>query len=187
MDTRSNLKNLLLGLLPLVFIFCTVLMVLQPDVVLDALVNITAKWVVTVAGLFGIPGEQHEGLVSISGYVMQINVECTSLPFLLMYSGLVLVYPRHRLLYKFQGIAFGCSMLLFINALRIVLLGVEGAVAPEYFEFTHVYLWQGLFGLLVFGIWMIWVDGISIARPGRSSCSLRQSRLSRRYCLSDCF
>jgi len=59
----------------------------------------------------------------------------------------------------------GTMVLFLINVIRIAVLGLVGAHAPQVFDFIHIYLWQGLFALLVVAAWVAWVQKSLVNRP----------------------
>ena len=91
--------------------------------------------------------------LTISGYTMQVIMECTAYNFYIFVFFLSLLSPvnwKQRLL----------SLLIFmlavfiVNSLRFFTLGFAGSHYPELFHSIHDYLWNILFGFLVFLIWL---------------------------------
>jgi exosortase family protein XrtF len=52
-------------------------------------------------------------------------------------------------------ILLGCLVLFFGNIIRIASLSLLYYYQPTYFDFFHTYLFQTLFYLIVFGLWML--------------------------------
>ena len=91
--------------------------------------------------------------LTISGYTMQVIMECTAYNFYIFVFFLSLLSPvnwKQRLL----------TLLIFmlavfvVNSMRFFTLGFAGSHYPELFHSIHDYLWNILFGFLVFLIWL---------------------------------
>ena len=104
-------------------------------------------------------------LLSTNGFIMQIAIECTAMHLLTIYIAGVIAYPHHGAMYKLFGIVAGTVVLLLMNGIRIVVLGLVGAYVPGAFEFVHLYLWEGIFALLVIIVWVVWVRKLVVHRP----------------------
>ena len=90
--------------------------------------------------------------LAVGGYHMQVVMECTAYNFYVFVFFLSLLSPvswKQRLL----------TLLIFllavfvVNNLRFVTVGYIGAYSEELFHLVHDYLWNILFGFLVFLIW----------------------------------
>ncbi len=91
--------------------------------------------------------------LTVGGYHMQVVMECTAYNFYIFVFFLSLLSPvslKQRLL----------TLLIFlvavfvVNNLRFVTVGYIGAYSQELFHLVHDYLWNILFGFLVFLIWV---------------------------------
>lgn len=58
---------------------------------------------------------------------------------------------------KLAGLCIGTLAVQAINVLRIISLFYLGQWDMKWFEFAHLYLWQGLIMLDVLVVWMLWV------------------------------
>jgi len=90
--------------------------------------------------------------ITVDGYTMQIVMECTAYNFYIFVFYLSLLSPvsiKQRLitLVIFIGAVF------VVNNLRFVTLGFIGNNMPGLFHYIHDYLWNILFGFMVFLIW----------------------------------
>jgi exosortase/archaeosortase family protein len=107
-----------------------------------------------------------DGLLLVTnGFGVKIAVECTALNFLTIFTAGVIAYPQHTVKYKIIGIIAGTTTLTIMNSMRIAVLGLVGTYAPEAFDFLHIYIWQGLFALLVVIVWIVWVQKLIVDRP----------------------
>ena len=129
---------------------------LLPDSYQEVLRQATGRMAASLLQPFG--ETTFDGLLlTTGGFTMEIAVECTALQFLMIYIAGVVAYPHHGARYKVFGIASGTTVLFLINAVRIAVLGLAGSHVPAAFYFLHIYLWQGMFALLVVGTWIVWV------------------------------
>jgi len=90
--------------------------------------------------------------LTIGGYTMEVVMECTAYNFYLFVIFLSLFSPvkwKQRLL----------TLLIFllavfvVNNLRFITVGYIGSYSQKMFHLVHDYLWNILFGFLVFLIW----------------------------------
>jgi exosortase/archaeosortase family protein len=94
--------------------------------------------------------------LQINGFPMQIIVECTAYNFFLFAIALIIFAPwswKNKLINL--GIFFVAIFL--VNNLRFFAMGYIGRYYPDFFDTTHDYVWNILFGFMVFGIWA-WRD-----------------------------
>ena len=85
--------------------------------------------------------------------------DCGAIPSMSIFVAAVLAFPalwRKRL----AGILMGLPILYAVNAFRLAFLAVVGAWdnAGDMFQFSHHYLWQGIYIVFVVAVWMSWVE-----------------------------
>jgi len=85
--------------------------------------------------------------------------DCGAIPSMSIFVAAVLAFPalwRKRL----AGILMGLPILYIVNAFRLAFLAVVGAWdnAGTVFQFSHYYLWQGIYIVFVVAVWMSWVE-----------------------------
>ena len=85
--------------------------------------------------------------------------DCGAIPSMSIFVSAVLAFPalwRKRL----AGILIGLPILYTVNAFRLAFLAVVGAWdnAGTVFQFSHHYLWQGIYIVFVVAVWMSWVE-----------------------------
>ena len=138
------------------------------------LIDLTGSLVVVFLKPFGVPVVYEDAVmaVTVSGFKMLISLECTAINFLLIFSVAVIASPSHNISYKIKGILAGGVIIVFLNVLRIAVLGVTGASFPAIFDFVHTYLWQGAFAIAVFFIWLSWNQGPSADKTMLTFCSV---------------
>lgn len=151
---RESVFLIFLCLFLTLFFSCTLLI---PKFLLDIAINLTGYIASSLSNTLGITASYYGGLLTVSGFRMIINIECTAIFFVVIFFSAVLAYPLHSFNYKIMGILLGSAFLLLMNIMRIIALGIIGARIPHVFGFFHTYLWQGIFVLVVFLTWFLWV------------------------------
>ena len=109
--------------------------------------------------LVGVPAASSGGVVSLSGFAVEIKNNCNAVYEVGLYAAAVWAYPaswRERLV----GTLVGAAVLYAVNFLRILTLLTVGLVYRSWFEATHLYAWQAIFLLVVGACWIAWVSRI---------------------------
>ncbi len=91
--------------------------------------------------------------ITVSGYTMEVIMECTAYNFYIFVIYLSLLSPvswKHRII----TLLIFLAAIFVINNLRFIVMGYVGKYNPQLFDYIHDYLWNILFGFLVFLIWM---------------------------------
>jgi len=155
-DYRKLIKQFLPLIIAVVLWFITISILHIPSIkdnIAYSLIKFTFDSAIGFGELLFIPIKS-EGFpnISVSGYTMQIVVECTAYNFYVFVFFLGLLSPvsiKQRLLTMviFLGFVF------IINNIRFFTMGVIGNNFPDQFHYIHDYLWNILFGFLVFLIW----------------------------------
>lgn len=117
-------------------------------------VQFTIHSAVVFGKIFFIPIESLEfPLLRVDGYQMAIIMECTAYNFYIFTIFLSLFSPvswKQRLI----TLAIFLPSIFVINNLRFVTMGYIGKYYPAQFDQVHDYVWNILFGFLVFLIWL---------------------------------
>jgi len=127
------------------------------DYLLQPLLIMLARLVGRVLELTGQPVVVLGQKVVLPGvFGIDIAVECSGAPHLVLFLSGVLAYPapyRSRLV----GVGLGTTAVLLGNLARMVTLFWVGVQAREYFDVAHFYVWGGLSlaGLVL--LWMYWL------------------------------
>ncbi len=95
-------------------------------------------------------------LISIEGKWLDIVSECTASNYLLIFSAAILAWPVSARK-KLFGLLAGLPLIILLNLLRIVFLGWVGGNYSQWFDFFHLYLWEGGFALVVVLLWIGWL------------------------------
>jgi exosortase/archaeosortase family protein len=93
---------------------------------------------------------------------------CNGLGLFALFIGFILITPGkiiHKLLYSLVGL----SLLFFANLTRVYLLGVNYINNPSTFVFNHKYTYLWAVYLIVFALWMIWLEIINKKHFGKSA------------------
>jgi exosortase/archaeosortase family protein len=94
--------------------------------------------------------------IKVNDFAMQIIVECTAYNFYLFAIALAL-FAEWKWKHKLINFLIFLGVIFFVNNLRFFAMGYVGRHYPEFFDTTHDYVWNILFGFLIFGIWA-WRD-----------------------------
>ncbi len=90
-----------------------------------------------------------------------VNAGCSGLKQLIQFSILIMLYPgpwKHKLWF----IPMGLLAIYLTNIIRIVGLSVIVTTwsNQDYFRFSHDWIFRPLFYVVIFGLWVFWVDKI---------------------------
>jgi len=85
---------------------------------------------------------------------------------LIVLSG-ILAYPAPRRA-KLVGVVAGLSIIQIVNLIRIVSLYYIGALMPEFFNASHIVVWQSMVILTGVALWIVWARwATATAEPAR--------------------
>jgi exosortase H (IPTLxxWG-CTERM-specific) len=122
-----------------------------------ALAQISAFFVRAVGGQ---AVADHKVLLNpTSGFAITIEDTCNASNVVILLWAGILAFPsswRDRA----KGIMWGTLLLHAINLLRIVSLFYLGQYNRTWFEFAHVYLWEGVMMIVTLVVFWGWVDGV---------------------------
>jgi exosortase H (IPTLxxWG-CTERM-specific) len=127
----------------------------------------TARALGHVLNVIGFPVAVGGNIVSGSGPVFQIVLECTALSTAVLFACFVSFYPTEARK-KATGLAVGIPALYLGNLVRLVSTFVVTQHYPGLFELVHVYLGQVFTMLLLILaciLWLKWVNPGSPAGP----------------------
>jgi exosortase/archaeosortase family protein len=157
-------KELLIKLLPLIKAFALwfilVLIVHAPgikDAFRNFFVGFTTTSTLIMGKMFFIPIERlsFSGIM-VDGYSMEIIVECTAYNFYLFAVSLV-VFANWKVKHKIINLLIFLAIIFLTNILRFFAMGYVGRYYPQFFSTTHDYVWNILFGFMIFAVWA-WRD-----------------------------
>lgn len=90
------------------------------------------------------------------GYIA-INYGCSGLKQMIQFALLMAIFPgpwRHKLWY----IPLGVFIVHLTNLFRIIGLAVVLVSVPDYWKFSHDYLFRPFFYVVIFSLWVYWVE-----------------------------
>jgi exosortase H (IPTLxxWG-CTERM-specific) len=119
--------------------------------------TVTAELVYRLMSCFSSEVELSRGTTIFYGpFPIQIIEECSGIYEALLLGAALLAFPTTW--YKtVLGFAIGFPLIYAMNIARIAVLLVIGRYSPQYFDFLHLYFWQGTMILMVASTWLIWV------------------------------
>jgi exosortase/archaeosortase family protein len=91
-----------------------------------------------------------------SGYIA-VNSSCSGFKPMLQFMLLIMIYPgpwRHKLWF----IPMGLFIVHLTNLFRITGLSVVIVQWPDYWDFSHDYLFRPFFYVVIFSLWVWWVE-----------------------------
>jgi exosortase/archaeosortase family protein len=160
-------KELLIKLLPLIKAFALwsllVLIVHIPGIkegFRNFFVGFTTQSTYIIGKILFLP-IQHPGFssITIGGFAMEIIVECTAYNFYLFALSLA-IFANWSLRHKMINLLIFFGVIFFTNILRFFAMGYVGRYYPQFFSTTHDYVWNILFGFMIFGVWA-WRDKLN--------------------------
>ena len=118
---------------------------------------VTAELVYHVMSWFSSEVELSHGTTLFYGsFPIEIIEECSGIYEALLLGAALLAFPTTW--YKtVLGFAIGFPLIYAMNIARIAVLLVIGRHFPQYFDFLHLYFWQGTMILMVASTWLLWV------------------------------
>ena len=137
------------------FILATVY-ALKPLVALNVF---TARSVQIAASLLGLAPTASSSYLTVKGFSIEVITECTGLFAAFVFLACVLAYPT-KVVKKIIGIFAGIIVIYILNIIRMLCLIFVGIRAPQHFDFVHVYLWEGVFIIVVLMLWLVWLDKV---------------------------
>jgi exosortase/archaeosortase family protein len=160
-------KELIIKLLPLLKAFALwfilVLIVHAPgikDAFRNFFVGFTTTSTIIMGKIFFIPIERLSfSSITVDGFSMEIIVECTAYNFYLFAFSLA-VFANWKIKYKFINLLIFLGVIFLTNILRFFAMGYVGRYYPQFFSTTHDYVWNILFGFMIFAVWA-WRDKIN--------------------------
>jgi exosortase/archaeosortase family protein len=90
------------------------------------------------------------------GYIA-INHGCSGLKQMIQFALLMAIFPgpwKHKLWY----IPLGVFIVHLTNLFRIIGLGVVLVTVPDYWQFSHDYIFRPFFYVVIFSLWVYWVE-----------------------------
>ncbi len=147
------------GILAGLFILFNILPI---NALFTPVIEVTGQFTTHLSRFLGIPAiwENNNwtiGVLTIAGFKMLINIECTAVHFMFIFIAAVIASPGKPIKDKSIALVAGLSILFIANAIRIIMAGIAGSISLSTFEITHNFIWKGLYIFLTFFLWYAWV------------------------------
>ena len=156
-EARKQLIRQFAPLMAAVLLWFVTLTILHLPAIKDEVADFFVHFTLNSSLLFGkvlfIPVESSFfPNITVNGYTMTVIMECTAYNFYIFIIYLSLLSPvkwKQRIitLLIFLGAVF------VVNNMRFITMGYIGLYSENWFHYVHDYLWNILFGFMVFLIW----------------------------------
>lgn len=92
---------------------------------------------------------------------------CNGIAAIGLFLGFIIAYPgdwKNRLSFSVVGI----GIIYLVNIFRVIVLTVTQVEWPQFFNFTHDYSTTAIFYIVIFVLWMVWVNyaDAAFSKPG---------------------
>ncbi len=126
---------------------------------LNGIYSSATAWVsARLLSLAGIHADNTGPLVHLPGRSLRIAFGCNGLEAVVIFGAAIVAYPA-PLLYKIKGLFAGLIILQAVNIIRIFMLGLAAVKFPQFFDYIHYYVAQGLMIAIALGIFILWLRG----------------------------
>ena len=157
---KQSFKELMINFKPLVlavlFWFISLIIIHLPSIKDEAalfFVKFTLNSAVAFGKMLFLPVESNNfPFITVDGYTMKIVMECTAYNFYLFVIFLSLFSPV-KWKQKITTLVIFLLAVFVVNNLRFITVGYIGKYSQSMFHYVHDYLWNILFGFMVFLIW----------------------------------
>ena len=123
--------------------------------------NIFTAWVMTgLIQLSGMQATMHGEAIALVNSNWLMTTECTGIYIMGIYASFILTYPVTP---RAKGIALlaGIPFIYGANIIRLYMMAWIDKLTPEYSEYFHNYMWQGVFIVMVVFMWILWIDKVA--------------------------
>jgi exosortase/archaeosortase family protein len=118
----------------------------------------TVAWISAhLLGLMGMQVTYHDSILVLPTMSFRIIFGCTGLKTSMIYTIAVVAFPSPWRM-KFIGIAAGVLTIQLLNILRIIAHAYVAVYFRSMFDFTHVYIAQGIMVTIALGIFFIYLN-----------------------------
>jgi exosortase/archaeosortase family protein len=160
-EKKEAFKKFLKHLIPLISavgLWIITLVILHLPSIKQSAHDFFVKFTLDSSVLFGkllfLPVESNSfPFITVSGYTMKVIMECTAYNFYIFVIFLSLLAPV-KWKQKLITLVIFLLAIFIVNNLRFITMGYIGKYNADMFHYVHDYLWNILFGIMVFLIWM---------------------------------
>lgn len=127
---------------------------------LRSLMLFTAQTLGSLVDALGVSARVVGNDVVLATRILRIDVDCTGISLLMLYSALVLAYPL-RAKWKFMGLAMGIPVLFLANLTRLIAVAMfSNMLSDKVFLFVHDYLFKIVMMGVVIGLWALFLQEV---------------------------
>lgn len=101
-------------------------------------------------------------------FAVTIYNGCNGLITSLIFVSAVLAFPA-RIGAKVVGVVGGLIAIQLVNLVRILALFYTGVFAPEWFDESHLVIWQSIVILCGVALWMLWARAVTARDESRTA------------------
>ena len=160
LEKKLAYKQMMLSFKPLIIAvilwFATITLIHLPAIKNELafhFINFTINSAVGFGKMLFLPVETNSfPNITVSGYTMQVVMECTAYNFYIFVIYLSLLSPVAWKQKLYTLVIFLLAVFI-VNNLRFITVGYIGKYSTTMFHYVHDYLWNILFGFMVFLIW----------------------------------
>jgi exosortase/archaeosortase family protein len=120
-----------------------------------------STWFIDHVLPIAITKEENRMICFNNGGYIGINESCSGLKPILQYILLFIIFPGPWKK-KLWFIPMGIIIVHLTNLFRIIGLSVVTVTVPEYWDFSHDYIFRPFFYVIIFLLWIWWVERLSV-------------------------
>jgi len=135
-----------------------------------AFIDIFTSYVITgLIHLSGLPATMDSNTIYLTNNTWVVTTECTAIFIMLIFTSFVVAYPSAI---KSKGVALitGIPIIFGANIIRLLIMAWIDYLNPQYTEYFHQYVWQGVFIVMVVFMWLVWIDKV-VTRESKTAVS----------------
>ena len=118
-------------------------------------IEFTTRMVLFFSRLLYLPVVRvSDQIIAVSDYRMNIIYECTAYNFYVFVIPLIL-FSKWPMKNKLINLLIFLGSIIIANVFRFIVMGYIGQWYPEFFHSLHDYIWNIIFGLLIFLLWIL--------------------------------
>lgn len=160
---RSSFRRFVLRFLASLLLFSAASTALSIQNHLSPLEHGLARAAAWGASLAHVQVDRRGNSLSVGGYQLEINHECTAFFVVLIYASFLLAYPA-TVWERTRGLLQGVAILMTVNVIRLAGLVIVVDFWPQLFDYFHEYFWQVLFLGLTTVLAHRWLSTLSVHR-----------------------
>jgi exosortase H (IPTLxxWG-CTERM-specific) len=153
-----------IGIYVLILTVSFLVLALKPvnDRIVNPYTTLVAHEAALVLNLFGEAATVSKQVLSSPRFSVAIYNGCNGLEAILIFVSGVLAFPApwRR---KVAGIVLGFLAIQAFNVVRVVSLFYVGAIRPQWFSVSHIFVWQSLVIVFSVVLWLGWVRTYALA------------------------